>query len=193
MGRLRGVPCCNGGSDGADVCPDGVQCGVSLLLLRTAYAFRTYSPVPTSPLACQLSFTVFLLRVRMRSQYLFCSLDPYWRSTTWESTLDCFLAGLVGTSGVFYSLWLYSLYDSGNFGHLSHLGLTVAANGTRIFRLLALSGSMMAWRAVHVQVRQATAVLMQRFGEQLREASAHAAPPRQPPTQENRQPQPNEN
>ena len=120
-------------------------------------------------------------------QYSLCSLDPYWRTTTWESTLDCFLAGLVGTSGVFYSLWLYSLYESGQLAHLSHLGLTVAANGTRIFRLLALSGSLMAWRAVHAQVRQATAVLMQRFGEQLREASAHAAP--QP--QGGRHPQPN--
>jgi hypothetical protein len=109
-------------------------------------------------------------------QYSLCSLDPQWSYTTWASTLDCLLAGLVGSSGVFYWMWVYSLYESGNVAHLSHLALTVAANGTRIFRLLALSGTMMAWRAVHVQVRQATAVLMQRFGEQLREASTPPTP-----------------
>lgn len=97
-------------------------------------------------------------------------MAPYWQSSTWETSLDCLAAGLIGTSAVFYSLWLYSLCEAGNITHLSHLGLTVAANGTRIFRLLALSGSMMAWRAVHAQVRVSARVIMQRFGERLREA-----------------------
>ena len=103
-------------------------------------------------------------------QYLLCSFVPYWHSSDWEPTLDFLAAGLIGTSAVFYSLWVYSLYRSGNFPHLSHLGLTVAAHGTRIFRLLAISGSLMAWRAVHTQVRLSARVLMQRFGERLREA-----------------------
>ena len=60
-------------------------------------------------------------------------------SSDWAATLDFLAAGLIGTSAVFYSLWLYSLYCSGNFTHMFHLGLTVVANGTRIFRLLALS------------------------------------------------------
>ena len=67
-------------------------------------------------------------------------------------TLDCLAAGVVGTSGVFYSVWLYNLFQSGRVSHLSHLALTVVANGTRIFRLLALSGSLMAWRATHQAV-----------------------------------------
>ena len=103
-------------------------------------------------------------------QYLLCSFVPYWQSSDWEPTLDFLAAGLIGTSAVFYSLWVYSLYRSGNFPHMFHLGLTVAANGTRIFRLLALSGSLMAWRAVHAQVRVSARMVMQRFGERLREA-----------------------
>ena len=106
----------------------------------------------------------------MLAQYLLCSLVPYWESSEWATSLDFLAAGLIGTSAVFYSLWVYSLYHSGNFTHMFLLGLTVVANGTRIFRLLALSGSLMAWRAVHAQVRLSARVLMQRFGERLREA-----------------------
>ena len=103
-------------------------------------------------------------------QYSLCSLDPPWRGGEREVTLDCLAAGVVGTSGVFYSVWLYNLFQGGRVSHLSHLALTVVANGTRIFRLLALSGSLMAWRATHQAVGLVAREVMQRFGEQLREA-----------------------
>jgi hypothetical protein len=47
----------------------------------------------------------------------------------------------------------YQLCVEEQYNRLSHLGLTVFANGTRFLRLLALSGAAMAWHSLHAQVR----------------------------------------
>jgi hypothetical protein len=78
-------------------------------------------------------------------------------------------------SGVAYGGWLYSLYAAGNFERLGHLGFSVMANGTIMFRVLALSGSLMAWRSMYQAVKGVTAQLMQRFGETIREWGNEAA------------------
>ena len=49
------------------------------------------------------------------------------------------------------------------------------ANGTIMFRVLALSGSLMAWRSMYQAVKGVTAQLMQRFGETIREWGNEAA------------------
>ena len=40
-----------------------------------------------------------------------------------------------------------------------------------IFRLLLISGALMAWRTMYVRVKLSAQQLMQKFGEQIREAA----------------------
>eukprot|EP00658_Telonema_sp_P-2_P036473 TRINITY_DN26377_c0_g1_i1.p1 TRINITY_DN26377_c0_g1~~TRINITY_DN26377_c0_g1_i1.p1 ORF type:complete len:366 (+),score=59.48 TRINITY_DN26377_c0_g1_i1:212-1309(+) len=105
---------------------------------------------------------------------------PYQHMSFWNPVLDAGLGGLLllGFGGLVLDAYERYLNDT-----LDYRGLvfTIFANNNRILRVFVILGFTYAFSVIHSRVSAEMKAYMARWGEEILEPSALAAPPPQPP------------
>ena len=87
------------------------------------------------------------------------------------SQLDILLAGCIAVGLPFVARDLWAHHQAGNNQPIFMIGATLAANGARYNRILAIGGMCYASLAVHNNVQQKARIAVQKWGEVILEVA----------------------